>query len=108
MPEVEAYFNPELAGGRGLSDVYGLGAVPNGDITRVGSLEPTPYVARLFMTATWGFGGEQEKIESAANQLAGYKDVSRLTVAFGKLRPPTGSTTTATATTRGRNSRTGA
>jgi high affinity Mn2+ porin len=84
-PEAEAYFNPELAGGRGLSDVYGLGAVPDGDITRVGTVEPTPYVARLFMDLTWGFGGEQEKIESAANQLAQYKDVSRLTVAFGKL-----------------------
>ena len=85
LPEAEAYFNPELAGGRGLSDVFGLGAVPDGDITRVGSVEPTPYVARLYMNLTWGFGGEQEKIESAANQLAGYKDVSRLTVAFGKL-----------------------
>ena len=108
VPEAEAYFNPELAGGRGLSDVFGLGAVPDGDITRVGSVEPTPYVARLYMNLTWGFGGEQEKIESAANQLAGYKDVSRLTVAFGELALPTGSTTIATATTHGRSSRTGA
>ena len=81
----EVYFNPEIAGGRGLSDVFGIAAFPNGDITRVGSPEPTPYVARLWIQQTFGFGGEQEKIESGPNQLAEYKDISRLTVAAGKM-----------------------
>ena len=77
----EVYFNPEIAGGVGLSDVYGISAFPNGEITRVGLPEPTPYVARLWIQQTFGFGGEQEKLESGPNQLAEYKDYSRLTIA---------------------------
>lgn len=81
----ELYFDPEIAGGRGLSDVYGVGSFPNGDITRVGRLEPTPYVARLYLAQTVGLGGEQENIESGPNQLACCKDISRLTFIVGKM-----------------------
>ena len=42
-------------------------------------------MARLWIQQTIGFGGEQEKIESGPNQLAEYKDVSRLTIAAGKM-----------------------
>lgn len=81
----ELYFNPEVAGGLGLSDVYGIAGFPNGDITRVGKPEATPYLARLYLAQTVGFGGEQEKIDSGPNQLAGYKDISRFTFAVGKM-----------------------
>ena len=81
----ELYFNPEVAGGLGLSDVYGIAGFPNGDITRVGDPAATPYVARLYLAQTVGFGGEQEKIESGPNQLASYKDISRFTFAVGKM-----------------------
>ena len=81
----EVYFNPEIAGGTGLSDVFGIAAFPNGDITRVGAVQPTPYVARLWIQQTFGFGGEQEKVQSGPNQLAECKDYSRLTVAAGKV-----------------------
>ncbi len=81
----EVYFNPEIAGGTGLSDVYGIAAFPNGEITRVGLPQPTPYVARLWIQQTFGFGGAQEKLESGPNQLAEYKDISRLTVAAGRM-----------------------
>ncbi|MGA2617173.1 MAG: carbohydrate porin [Thermoguttaceae bacterium] len=81
----EVYFNPEVAGGLGLSNVFGISAFPNGDISRVGRPEVTPYVARCWIQQTIGLGGEQEKIDSAPNQLAEYKDVSRLTIAAGKM-----------------------
>jgi high affinity Mn2+ porin len=81
----EVYFNPEIAGGRGDSDVFGIAAFPNGDISRVGAERPTPYVARLYLRQTIGFGGEQEKVESGPNQLAETRDVSRLTFTFGKM-----------------------
>ena len=81
----ELYFNPEVAGGLGLSDVYGIAGFPNGDVTRVGDPAATPYVARLYLAQTVGFGGEQEKIESGPNQLASYKDISRFTFAVGKM-----------------------
>src|SRR5262249_8770954 len=74
----ELVFNPELAGGRGLSNVNGLAGFPNGDITRVGVVEPTPYFARLFLRQTWGMGGEQEEVEDVPNQIAGKRDVDRL------------------------------
>jgi len=81
----ELYFDPEIACGRGDSDVYGIGGFPNGDITRVGRPEPTPYVARLYASQSIGFGGEQERIEAGPHQLASIKDVSRLTFTVGKF-----------------------
>jgi high affinity Mn2+ porin len=81
----ELVFNPELAGGRGLSSVNGLAGFPNGDITRVGVVEPTPYFARLFLRQIWGLGGEQEKVEDEANQIAGKRDIDRITLSVGKF-----------------------
>jgi high affinity Mn2+ porin len=81
----ELVFNPELAGGRGFSDVNGLGGFTNGDITRVGVVEPTPYFARIFVRQIWGLGGEQEKVEDEANQIAGKRDVDRFTLSVGKF-----------------------
>src|SRR5262249_27130430 len=75
----ELIFNPELAGGRGFSGVEGVAGFPNGEITRVGVPEPTPYIARLFYRHIWGLGGEQEKIEDIPNQIAGTRDVQRIT-----------------------------
>lgn len=81
----ELYFDPEIAGGLGLSDVLGIAAFPNGDITRVGKEQPTPYVAQLYLQQSFGFGGPQENVASAPNALAGTRDVSRLTYYIGKL-----------------------
>ena len=81
----ELVFNPELAGGQGLSGVVGIAGFPNGEITRVGEVSPTPYFARLFLRQTWGFGGEQEKIEDEANQIAGTQDIDRISLSVGKF-----------------------
>ena len=81
----EVYFNPEIAGGEGLSDVYGISAFPNGEITRVGRSSRRPMWRGCWIQQTFGFGGEQEKLESGPNQLAEYKDISRITVAAGKV-----------------------
>jgi high affinity Mn2+ porin len=80
----ELVFDPELSGGKGFSDVQGLAGFTNGDISRVGVVEPTPYIARMFLRQTWGFGGEQEKVEDEANQIAGTRDVNRFTLSVGK------------------------
>lgn len=81
----ELIFNPEIAGGRGLSNVNGVAGFPNGEITRVGAPEPTPYFARLYLRQTCGFGGEQEKVEDGPNQIAGMRDVDRITFTIGKM-----------------------
>ncbi|MFL5243908.1 MAG: carbohydrate porin [Gemmataceae bacterium] len=78
-------FNPEVSGGRGLSDVFGIAGFPNGEITRVGKVEPTPYFARLYYQQVFGLGGDQEKVEDASNVIAGMRDVERITVRLGKM-----------------------
>jgi high affinity Mn2+ porin len=81
----ELVFNPEVASGPGLSDSQGIAGFPNGEITRVGIVSPTPYFARIFLRQTWGFGGEQEKVEDDANQIAGMRDIDRFTLSVGKF-----------------------
>lgn len=78
-------FNPEISGGTGFSGTSGIAGFPNGEATRVGVVQPTPYVARLFLRQVWGFEGESEKVEDDANQIAGVRDVNRLTFMIGKL-----------------------
>ena len=77
--------NPEISGGRGLSGTTGLAGFPNGEATRVGMVQPTPYVARLFLRQVIGLGGEQEDMEDGPNQLAGKRDVNRVTFRVGKM-----------------------
>lgn len=81
----ELIVNPEIAGGTGLSGVTGIAGFPNGEITRVGVPSPSLYFARLLLRQTWGFGGEQETLEEGANQVAGTRDVHRLTVFVGRM-----------------------
>src|SRR5665213_2354443 len=47
-PGGEFYFDPEVAGGEGFGGVKGIAGFPNGEIPRVGTPEPEPYVARLY------------------------------------------------------------
>jgi len=57
----------------------------NGEITRVTSATPKPYLARAFIRQTWAFGDAVEQVEGDANQLAGRQPVSRLTLTVGKM-----------------------
>jgi len=81
----ELVFNPEIAGGRGFSMASGIAGFPNGEITRVGITDPTPYIARLYLRQTIGLGGEQENVEDSPNQIAGKRDVDRITFTVGKF-----------------------
>jgi high affinity Mn2+ porin len=78
-------FNPEVAGGQGFTSSTGIAGFPNGEITRVGVVEPTPYMARLYARQTFGFGGEQEQVAGGINDVAGVRDVHRVTVAVGRF-----------------------
>jgi high affinity Mn2+ porin len=78
-------FDPEIAGGVGLSNVFGLGAFPNGEITRVGIPQPTPYIARLVFQQTIELGGEWEKLDDGPNQVAGHRDLNRITFTVGRM-----------------------
>ena len=67
----QIYFDPEIAGGRGFSGVNGIANAPNGELPRVASATPKPYLARLYVTQDFGFGTETRELESDENQLAG-------------------------------------
>jgi high affinity Mn2+ porin len=81
----QLYFDPEIAGGRGFSGVNGIANSPNGELPRVASATPKPYIARLYLSHDFSFGSEKEHIESDANQLAGERPMTRYTIAVGRF-----------------------
>jgi high affinity Mn2+ porin len=79
------YLDPEFAQGFGLSHTFGLAGFPNGEAQKSGAHVPKLYIARFYLTQTIGLGGEQEKVEDDLNQVAGTRDISRVTLYAGKL-----------------------
>ncbi len=78
-------FNPEIAGGKGFSNVNGLANPPNGEIPRVATATPKPYIARLYIQHDFGFGAEKERVESDENQLAGERPMTRYSIYAGRF-----------------------
>ena len=78
-------FDPEIAGGRGFSGVNGVANSTNGELPRVASATPKPYIARLYITQDFGFGPEKETIESEENQLAGERPMTRYSITVGRF-----------------------
>ena len=81
----QLYFDPEIAGGRGFSGVNGIANAPNGELPRVASATPKPYLARLYLSHDFGFGAATEHVESEANQLAGERPMTRYTISVGRF-----------------------
>jgi high affinity Mn2+ porin len=81
----EIYYNPELLQGFGLNDTAGLGGFSNGEAQKSNFPYPHYNTSRLFIRQTFGFGGEQEELQSGQLQLASKVDVSRLTLQAGKF-----------------------
>ena len=104
----QLYVDPEIAGGRGFSGVNGLANAPNGELPRVASATPKPYLARLYLLHDFAFGGETEHVDADENQLAGSRPVTRYTVVVAVSPSPISSTTTNTPTTPARSSWNGA
>lgn len=84
-PGGELYFNPEAYQGYGIGDTHGIAAFPNGEAFKAGNPYGVVIVPRLFYRQTFGFGGEQEQLQSDQLQLAQKVDVSRLTLTIGKM-----------------------
>jgi high affinity Mn2+ porin len=81
----ELYYNPELLQGFGLHDTTGAAGFPNGEAQKSNFPYPRYSTSRLFLRQTIGLGGEQENVESGYGQMAGKRDVSRLTFQIGKF-----------------------
>jgi high affinity Mn2+ porin len=81
----ELYVNPEIMQGFGLSDTLGVAGFPNGEAQKSNFPMPRVDMARVYLQQTFGFGGEKETIEDGPNQLAGEKDISRVTITTGRF-----------------------
>ena len=81
----QLYFDPEIAGGRGFSGVNGVANATNGELPRVATATPKPYLARLYISQDFGFGTEKESVMSDDNQLGGSRPAKRYTVIVGRF-----------------------
>jgi high affinity Mn2+ porin len=81
-----AYFNPEMAGGRGMSSTVGVAGFPNGETFRIGNPEPTVYVGRIFLRQYIGLDkNNYEEISEDVNQVKERVSRSRLRLSLGKF-----------------------
>jgi high affinity Mn2+ porin len=81
----EAYINPEIDQGFGLSNTLGAAGFPSGEAYKVGDSTPYFRLQRLFFRQTFDLGGDAENIESDANQLAGTRRADNLVITAGKF-----------------------
>jgi high affinity Mn2+ porin len=81
----EVYFNPELAQGFGLAHTLGVAGFTNGEAQKAGAEFPRVRAQRYFFRQTFGLGGEQETVEDGPNQLAGKRDIDRVTLTVGRF-----------------------
>jgi len=79
------FFDPEIAGGKGFSNVDGLANPSNGELPRVASATPKPYIARLYISHDFGFGDAVDHFDSDENQLAGDRPLTRYTITAGRF-----------------------
>jgi high affinity Mn2+ porin len=81
----EFYFNPEWAFGFGAGQTLGAAGFLNGEAQKAGAIRPGVRPQRYFFRQTFGFGGGSEKVEDGPNQIAGERDINRLTITVGKF-----------------------
>src|ERR1044072_3713214 len=81
----EIYFNPEIAGGKGISSALGIAGFTNGECFRIGDPSPAVYIARVFLRQTIAMKGDSEWVESNGNQLAGWNPKNAFIFTAGKF-----------------------
>jgi high affinity Mn2+ porin len=77
--------NPEVYGGLGVGNVFGLGAPPNGETQRVGDPSPSPYFARFLYQQVFSLGGEWEQQADIYNQIPEPRYKNNIVFKIGKL-----------------------
>ena len=77
------FFNPEVAGGSGLSGARGIAGFPNGETFRIGDPSPNLYLARLYLRQVIALGADADVDD--LNQLAGPSPRHYFAVNLGKF-----------------------
>ncbi len=97
----EFWVNPEIDQGFGLSGTLGVAGFTSGEAYKVGESAPYARIQRAFIRQTIDLGGDNEKVEAAANQFSGSQTVEPAGAHDRQiLRRPTFSTPTNTLTIR--------
>ena len=81
----EIYFDPELAQGFGINNTFGLAGFSNGEAQKGGYDFPKIRPQRYYFKQTFGLGGEQEDVADSPHQLAGKRDIDRVTLVVGRF-----------------------
>jgi high affinity Mn2+ porin len=80
------YFNPEMAGGQGLSSTLGIAGFPNGETFRIGSDQTVVYVARIFLRQQITLDKNHfDTLDDGINQVRERVSRKRLTLNLGKF-----------------------
>lgn len=84
-PGGEFYVNPEIDQGFGLSNTVGVAGFPSGEAYKVGRSQPYFRLNRAFIRQVVDLGGEQERVDSGANALGGFRTRDNITITVGKF-----------------------
>ena len=79
------YFNPEIAGGEGLSKATGIAGFPNGETFRIGSAAPKLYIARAYLEQKFPLSTATTLGEDDQNQLRENTPLAYFAVRAGKF-----------------------
>ena len=81
----ELWVNPEIDQGFGFNNTLGMAGFPSGEAYKVGANSPYLRLPRLFYRQTINFGGEEQAIAPAANQMGGTQTADNIIVTIGKF-----------------------
>jgi high affinity Mn2+ porin len=81
----EAYADPEIDQGFGLSDTIGVAGFPSGEAYKIGDAVPYFRLQRLFVRQAFDLGGDSQAIEPDANQLGGTRTADNIVITLGKF-----------------------
>ena len=81
----EAWIDPEIDQGFGLSGTLGVAGFTSGEAYKVGAAVPYARVPRYFIRQTIDLGGDSQKVDSGANQFSGSQTANRLVITVGKF-----------------------
>jgi high affinity Mn2+ porin len=81
----EAWINPELDQGFGLSASVGAAGFPSGEAYKVGADYPYTRLHRAFLRQTINLGGEVQNVDAGLNQFSATQTSDRLVFTVGKF-----------------------
>jgi high affinity Mn2+ porin len=81
----EAWINPELDQGFGLSGTLGVAGFTSGEAYKTGAEYPYARLQRAFIRQTVDLGGETQKVDAGISQFAGSQAADRLVFTVGKF-----------------------